>query len=45
MNIVVSLERGFDQGVPPDQVERMVSAEEIVEMITAHAEWVCVDAK
>ncbi len=38
VNIVVSLEQEFGRQFSPDQTERMVSVEKIVEVITAQAQ-------
>ncbi len=37
VNIVVSLEQEFGHQFSPDQIERMVSVEKIVEVLTAEA--------
>jgi acyl carrier protein len=38
VNIVLSLEQEFGRQFSPDQIERMVSVEKIVEALTAQAE-------
>ena len=38
VNIVISLEQEFGHQFSPDQIERMVSVEKIVEVLTAWAE-------
>jgi len=38
VNIVLSLEQEFGRQFSPDQIERMVSVEKIVEVLTARAQ-------
>ena len=38
VNIVISLEQEFGHQFSPDQIERMVSVEKIVEVLTARAQ-------
>ena len=38
VNIVISLEQEFGRQFSPDQIERMMSVEKIVEMLTTKAE-------